>query len=99
MIKPRKIKQLENLAWTMVGDGRSPNLFFVSVQGAVVTITRDFAQARREFFGLFAENRVRELAVEDRQHGCVLTNEQDEENPKRWVLRDDSYGFGLKGGG
>lgn len=89
MSKPRKIKQLEEMARTMVGDGKAPNLYFVTVAGVVTTITRDFERARKEWVGNWAQWPNTSTCVEDRKMGTVCQHEKDDETGK-WITSDDS---------
>jgi len=45
----QKIEALEQLARDTVGDGKSPNLFFVSIEGVIITVTRSFNVAYAEW--------------------------------------------------
>lgn len=89
MSKPRKIEQLEELARTMVGDGKAPNLYFVTVDGVVVTVTRDLSVAKSEWRRNVHNDRFTPCDIEDRRQGVVCSHEKDEET-SRWITTDDS---------
>lgn len=90
---PRRIDALEKFTSATVGDGKSPNLFFVSEQGTNVMIARSF-QPAYDYWRSLPSNAA--SALEDRQYGCIASVDTDEENPGRLVRRDDSYTY-LKG--
>ena len=62
---PKKTKVLEELATKMVGDGKSPNLYFVSSDGAIVAITVDLDDAND-----IARNHT-DVLIEDRKEGLI----------------------------
>lgn len=93
MAKPSKIKQLETLAREMVGDGQAPELFFVTDQGVVTTITRDFSLAYRDWQSIARSGLRRECALEDRRFGCIASVEPEEDGSSKLVVRDDSADF------
>lgn len=70
----KKIKFFEDKARTTVGDGKSPNLYFVTTyderSGAVVGIVRSLQDAKD-----VAKNYNGPVMVEDRQTGVVWENE------------------------
>lgn len=67
----RKIEALEALARDMVGDGKSPNVYFVTDGGTVTTITRDKDVARRAWEALAARRPLQESMLEDRLTGVL----------------------------
>ena len=92
---PRKITQLQELASQMVGDGKSPNLFFVTDCSVVVTVTRCFETAYRHWNQLanrFYDERV-ECSLEDRRYGTICTVEPETENSTKLVAIDSSREF------
>jgi hypothetical protein len=89
-MKPKKINQLEKLAREMVGDGKSPDLFFVSREGVIITITRDFPRAHQEWQNLLWQNCV--CQIENRRYGVICQKDKDEETG-RFFTRDDSAIF------
>lgn len=93
MSKPRKIEQLEELARTMVGDGKAPNLYFVTVEGVVTTVTRSLERAKWEWSRNVSEDRRRATSVEDRRQGSVCQHDRDEDNGGKWFTCDDSNLF------
>ena len=96
MIKPKKIKELEHLARDMVGDGKTPNLYFVSNQGVIVTVTRDFEKAFNEWHSMSIQFPKFECALEDRLWGTICSVEPRADGTSReteLVIWDDSNSF------
>jgi len=93
MIPVKKIKALENLATDIVGDGKSPNVFFVSTQGVIFMVTTDFEMAYAAWQEVSDPPHV-ETALEDRQTGVIASVGPDEENGDRLTVQDDSGRFG-----
>lgn len=92
--KPRKIEALELLAREMVGDGKSPGLFFVTDRGVVVTVTRSFDVAYAEWQLLADARPLRECALEGRKYGVIADVSPDSDDPgSRLVRCDDSREF------
>lgn len=89
------MKVLENMARDLVGDGGSPNLFFVTDNGVVVTITRDFDVAHRAWHGLATRQPKVESALEDRKNGTIAQVVPREDNPSRLCIHDDSLFLGF----
>lgn len=85
-----KIKALEQYASEKIGDGKSPNLYFVS-EGklGVVLITRFFDVAYKYWFGL---SRVKETSLEDRKFGVICSTERCK-GPIRFETIDNSSLF------
>lgn len=75
-----RVKLLEEMARTMVGDGQSPNLYFETLDGNVVTVTASEIVALLEWRELTTLRPLRECVVEDRQTGtiCSVAPESDE---------------------
>jgi hypothetical protein len=64
-----KITKIEAMARNMVGDGKEPNIYFVSVGGTIVCVTtsREIADAAASSLGW----NNKEVLIEDRKHGTV----------------------------
>ena len=88
-----KIKRLQTLASDLVGDGKNPNLFFVTEQGITVTVTRDFDMAYRQWETMAHTYPHIECALEDRKFGVICAVEPDMDNSKRMVRIDESAYF------
>lgn len=88
MKTPKRIKQLERMATNMVADGKSPNLFFVSIQGVIVTVTRNFKLAYNQWKSLTGLERT----LEDRKWGTICDAYCPTVSPKL-VIVDDSEQF------
>lgn len=86
-----KVKELEQLARDMVGDGKRPNLFFVStLADGIVLISRSFETAYEFWRGL---PRDTETALEDRQYGVICDTSPEEDGGNRLRTWNDSAGF------
>lgn len=84
------IKQLNALATELVGDGQRPDLFFVTDQGNVVTVTTSARIAYDHWRQLAARRPMVECALESRQIGCVATIEPVEDGSPKLGVYDDS---------
>jgi hypothetical protein len=83
---PQKISQLEAAARDLVGDGANPNLFFVTVDGVVVSITRDATYAYNEWRNLKRAGNI--CGLEDRKHGTIASRDKDDETGLIVVIDD-----------
>jgi hypothetical protein len=83
----KKIPEFQRLASKMVGDGKTPNTFFVTREGVTELITTHFPTAYRYWLRLPREV---ETALEDRLCGCLGTNEPEEDGSKKLVFSDDT---------
>src|SRR6185295_1454724 len=86
----KKIQELEALATNMVGDGRSPELYFVTDEGAVVMVSRWFRPAYDIWRYLSRQQPRRASALESRKIGLLASVGEDEEKPGKLVIRDDT---------
>lgn len=86
MKKP--IKQLQELATEIIGDGKSPELFFVTEEGIVTTVSRNFEVAYKAWKAL---DRTAESALESRKIGTLASVEPAEEGSSTLVRIDDAY--------
>lgn len=68
---PQRIEALEQSARNIVGDGKAPNVYFVTDQGVVTTITRDREIALSAWRTLASRWPLVECAVEDRLNGVI----------------------------
>ena len=90
----QRIPQLEEMARTMVGDGKAPNLFFVSRKGVILTVTRNYRHAYVQWETMARGMGARvECALEDRLQGTIASVDTDEENPGKLIVIDDSDMF------
>lgn len=95
MRKPVKVPELQALATKMVGDGKSPDLFFVTDQGVVVGVSLSFQAAYSQWLAL-ADRGAVESALENRNYGTLAWMEPpdpEREGTPRWKRRDDTTGF------
>lgn len=93
-MKPLKVNHLEILAQNMVGDGKSPNLFFVSLGGTILTITRSWDTAYSHWKSLVSQYPTQESMLEDRRFGVICSVEPKSENViKGLIVIDDSRSF------
>lgn len=84
----KKIAELEKLASDMVGDGQTPDLFFVTDRGGVVTVTTDFEVACLAWEKLRDRYPLTECALENRHHGVVASVEPDGDGGPLIILDD-----------
>ena len=89
---PRKIMKtlMDELATTTVGDGKSPNIYFVSKDAKVICMTTSYQLARKTWEDLPTNV---ETAMEDRKYGVIASNEPEENGSKRLVLIEDFHTF------
>lgn len=71
------VAALDQLARDYVGDGGSPNAFFVSVKGRVLMVSFDFLPAYQTWKA-WSSPIEEETTLEDRQHGVLASVEPDE---------------------
>jgi hypothetical protein len=78
-----KIPELEKLARDMIGDGKSPNLYFVTLKGAVVSVDTDVNRALAAWRALAYAEPLRECALEDRLYGVLASvTPRSDEDPR-----------------
>ena len=82
-----RIELLEGLASQLIGDGQSPNLYFVSVKGNCVLVSREFDTAY-DYWRFLPRNI--ETSLEDRQIGVICSTEPVEEGATKLITYDDS---------
>ncbi len=88
-----RLSFLEKLAREMVGDGKNPNLFFVSSEGNIILISRDFDVAYMKW-RQHAERPDHESALEDRHTGVIASVEPESDDPDaKLIVIDDSEMF------
>jgi hypothetical protein len=100
MKKPARVRQFEDFARSVVGDGKAPNIFFVGIGGNVVLITSDFElayEAWRSAAGLARGTNV-SVVLEDRQTGTLADYdlhefEIDGKMVQKWDVVDDARRF------
>ena len=90
--KPKKSNVLQKLAATIVGDDKKPDWFFVTVQGIVVTVTRNFNLAYNEWRE-YAKPIDQECTLENRTFGCIASVEpdNDEKTPKLKLIDSSAH--------
>lgn len=69
----QRIEALQALARDMVGDGKTPDLFFVTDRGAVVTVTTDFELASSHWEALSRQRPMMECVLEGRRYGVIAS--------------------------
>jgi hypothetical protein len=85
-----KPAELETLASSIIGDGKLPNVYFVTVAGKVRYIATNFDEARELWRKL---PRNIETALEDRLFGVIASTEPRDDEDTRLVTYDDSNTF------
>lgn len=86
---PNRIKALEILARDMVGDGKKPDLYFVTDRGVVVAIETDLDAAAQRWRDLAARSPRVESALEDRLTGVLASVAPESEAPGARLIRID----------
>lgn len=84
---------LNGLARDLVGDGKTPNLYFVTDGSDVVAVVRSFTAAYRQWRSLACCTPLRECALEDRLFGVIANVAPEDDNSARLVVIDDSGMF------
>lgn len=84
-----RLKILNDLPVNMVGDGESPNVFFVSLEGNVVLISLDF-DVSYLFWKHISNKLAHETSLEDRQHGTLASVEPIEDGSDKLVRIDNT---------
>lgn len=89
-----KVARLETMARELIGDGRKPNLYFVTDEGAVVTVTRDLKVAYIHWCRLawpagYGVLPLKESALEDRRVGVLCSVEPEHDGSKHLCIHDD----------
>lgn len=75
---------LDKMATELVGDGESPNLFFLSVSSKVVAVITSKKSALAMFDRTRLENEYKNpVCLEDRKQGTIADHCKDEDS-KRW---------------
>jgi hypothetical protein len=80
-----EIKQMQEMARDMVGDGKEPNVFFISQEGVICTVTTHAMIAYDHWKAL---PRHKESAFEDRLYGVICTTES-QEGTNRLIVHDE----------
>ena len=89
-----KIEALEELARAMIGDGQSPDLFFVTDRGQVVSVDVCHISAYERFIALAQRSPRKECVLENRTFGVIASVEPDSDEPvARLILCDDYHMF------
>lgn len=92
--------ELDELAVNLVGDGNSPNLFFISRNNedgqtaTVITVTHDYNVAYSAWKMLATRCPSLCPTLEDREHGTIASIDRDEETG-RLVEHNDCNAFGF----
>ena len=88
----KKIPELEELARTLVGDNKKPDMFFVSYDGNISLVTTDFNAAYHYWREITQKNRG-ETALENRTWGVICDRSPVEEGSKKLATYDDHRAF------
>lgn len=78
---PERIEAIEAFASETIGDGKTPDLFFVVDRGTVITITRNFEIALREWRSLARRYPLMESTLENRKDGTLASVEPIDDSP------------------
>jgi len=71
-------QRLNELASELAGDGKSPNVYFVSAGSDVTTLTTDRRIAYQHWRAILAIRPKIAACLEDREHGILASAEPDE---------------------
>ena len=88
---PKKIEALETLARTMIGDGQTPDLFFVTDEGAVVLIETSALRAYGRWRDLAQRSPRKECALENRTFGVIASVEPRDDTEDAPLIVCDDY--------
>jgi hypothetical protein len=91
MASSKRIEALEAVARKLVGDGKSPNVFFVSLDGNIIMIALDFHLAYQKWKEISSQ-RTTETCLEDRQTGVLASIEPGSDEPGAKLVRWDDTG-------
>jgi hypothetical protein len=84
------MSSLNDLATKLVGDGQEPNMYFVTVEGETITVTKSLAVAHAEWKGIAIYLR-QECVLEDRSTGVLACVEPESDEPgAKLVYYDDT---------
>ena len=87
------VPELEKIATKMVGDGKGPNLYFVSLKGKIVAIHTSFKASYKHWKELALANSESESALEDRRYGVICSVSPDEDLGGMLIYWDESISF------
>lgn len=87
-----RLEILNQMARDMVGDGERPDVFFVSINGNVTTVTSSFRTAYEEWLRVSRTKKV-ETSLEDRVFGVIASVEPEDEGSSRLIRIDSSKEF------
>ena len=83
--------ELDQLATSIVGDGKQIHIYIVSVNGIVETVTRSKDVAVSRFESLIRQGQ--EITLEDRKIGVIASYQKDDDKDSlmfgRWQLYRD----------
>jgi hypothetical protein len=86
----RRCDELEKLATACIGDGKQPDLFFVSRKGNVQLVTTDFDLA----YSVWRQSpSMVESALENRTYGVICSSEPEAYASSKLLWRDESRQF------
>ena len=86
-----RIKQLEDLASELIGDGKDPNIYFVGLRGNQIMITTDFDDAYAKWQSI-SNQRKDQTTLEDRKNGVLASIEPESDEPGARLIRIDDTG-------
>jgi hypothetical protein len=87
------IPQFEDLARDMVGDGKDPDVFFVSRKGTIELVT-SVPQMAYDYWRSLPISV--ETALENRQWGTICSNEPDSDDPNSRLRLWDDFQYFLR---
>ncbi len=90
--RPHRFQVLERLASEIIGDGKKPDLFFVTIAGKVVVVTQNLEIARRAWEEFAAPMDI-ETSIEDRLVGTLASITPDPEEADGDLIRIENFDF------
>lgn len=88
----KKVEALDALPREMVGDGKRPNVFFVTDEGHIALISLDFEISYLFWKTLAARRPLIESALEDRLTGVIASVEPESDEPGARLMVWDNSG-------
>lgn len=86
-----KIPELESLARSMVGDGKTPDLFFVGDENGVICVETNALRAYGRWKDLARRSPRRECLLENRTFGVVASVEPRADDKDSPLIVIDDY--------
>ena len=86
-----KVKAMERYATERVGDGKTPNLYFVSEEGMGVVLISRFFDTAYSFWRTLSK--LKQTSLEDRKFGVICSTERRSKGLYAYETIDNSVQF------